>query len=529
MINNVIHLKYNEIPQLSSKDKMYQSADSAYDGFYKYSTDLESFKSVIENRKKFKTNRRVLVDVLLQQYQGTPSNDKILSTIKSLSDENTFTITTAHQPVLFMGPLYMVYKILSTIHLCRKLKAAYPTNSFVPVFVSGGEDHDLEEVASMHIFNRDITWSTSQTGSVGRMSLNDLEKAIDELTALFGQTNYADELRSIIRDSFQSSQTYGQFNINLYKSLFSHLGLVVLNMDNKELKKEFIPYALTEIEEKISFTTVKASQNALAEKGIKEQAHVREINLFLFGEGKRERIIQNGDSYSIGSTTYSYSELVNIIQSNPGEVSPNVVMRPIYQELILPNLAYIGGGGEIAYWLERMNQFSSFNIPFPMLIRRNSALIVASGVQKNLNKVQLDSKDFFQSEDELIKLFLLKNTDEAFDLSHESIALNKFYQNLAEKAKSIDPSLEKYTLAEGAKQVKNLKTISSKMTKAAKAKNEVQLQKIQNIKSKLFPSGKLQERYDNFIPFYLKYGKEWFSELLEYMNPLNKDFIVIEE
>ncbi|MDG2449462.1 MAG: bacillithiol biosynthesis BshC, partial [Saprospiraceae bacterium] len=136
MINNVIHLKYNEIPQLSSKDKMYQSADSAYDGFYKYSTDLESFKSVIENRKKFKTNRRVLVDVLLQQYQGTPSNDKILSTIKSLSDENTFTITTAHQPVLFMGPLYMVYKILSTIHLCRKLKAAYPTNSFVPVFVS---------------------------------------------------------------------------------------------------------------------------------------------------------------------------------------------------------------------------------------------------------------------------------------------------------------------------------------------------------------------------------------------------------
>ena len=529
MINNVAHISFDEIPHLSSKDKLYQSEADAYHGFYKYSAKLESFGDVISERKKFNNRRDLLVNVLLRQYESESQDSNILSVIKSLRDENTFTVTTAHQPVLFLGPLYVVYKILSTIHLSQILKEEYPDFNFVPVFVSGGEDHDLEEVATMHIFNRDITWKTGQTGSVGRMSLADLEDPLTELIDLFGQSPYAEELESIIRKSLAASNTYGEFNINLYKSLFTHLGLVVLNMDDRELKKELLPYTVKEIESKISFKTVTDTQIKLAGNGIKEQAHVREINLFSFGEGTRDRIIEGNGQFSIGEQNFSKDELIEFISKHPENISPNVVMRPIYQELILPNLAYIGGGGEIAYWLERLDQFASFDIPFPVLVRRNSAMIVNANIQKNLNKVDLKSKDFFRAKDDLIKYYLSQNTEGDYSLQDETEELELFFKKLAAKAKTIDPSLEKYTLAEGAKHSKILKSISNKMTKAAKNKNEVQLQKVQNIQSKLFPHGKLQERYDNFIPYYLKYGKAWFDALLVHLNPMDKDFIIIEE
>ena len=529
MISKVIKLDYTDIPQFSDKDIKYQTEDPAYQDFYKYPVKIEAFEQVIKERERFDIDRELLVNTIISQYDFNDIDETLKATIHSLKDNNTFTITTAHQPVLLLGPLYVVYKILSTIHLCKTLKESYPKYNFVPVFVSGGEDHDLEEVSTVHLFNNDITWNTGQSGAVGRMSLDDLQNAIDQATELFGNSPFADELRQIIRTSYESSNSYGEFNSNLLKCLFSDLGLLVLNMDDKNLKNRFLPLALKEIQEKISNTEVSKTQNQLAEKGIGVQAYVREINLFILGDGSRERLVEEGDKYSYGDKSMSKNELKEFIKKYPDRISPNVVMRPIYQEVILPNLAYVGGGGEIAYWLERKSQFQAFGIPYPMLIRRNSALIVSKGLQKNITKVGLQSQNFFQHIHDLIKHFLDKNTNEDFNLNEELAEQEKFFQRLALKAKSIDPSLEKYTLAEGAKQVKAIKVIESKMTKAAKSKNEIQLKKIENIKSKLFPNDGLQERYDSFIGYYLKYGRDWFKGLQEHLNPLDKTFLVIEE
>ncbi|MEE9371772.1 MAG: bacillithiol biosynthesis cysteine-adding enzyme BshC [Saprospiraceae bacterium] len=529
MISNVTSRNFKEIPQFSAKDIMYQTGDDAYNGFYKYSAHIESFQEAIAQRKNHDVDRRLLADVLLQQYSKNNPSKNIISKIKSLENSNTFTITTAHQPVLLLGPLYMVYKILSTISLCNSLKKHYPEYNFVPIFVSGGEDHDLDEVATMHIFNKDITWHSNQTGSVGRMKLDGIEKVIDQVSGLFGQTPFATELSNIIKQSFSAANSYGEFNTNLYKSLFSDLGLIVLNMDDEKLKERFLPYAIKEIEDKISHKEVTSTQEKLAEKGIKAQAHVRDINLFYLTKGSRERIIEIDKNYAIGDQKYSKEELINLLKQNPGAVSPNVVMRPIYQEIILPNLAYVGGGGEIAYWLERKSQFEKFNVSYPILVRRNSALIVASGVQKQMNKLGLEVSAYFKSQHDLTKYYLSQNTESDYSLSQESGELQSFFNDLARKVKIVDPSLEKYTLAEGAKQLKVLKNISGRMTKAAKVKNEIHLKKLENIKLRLFPLGTMQERYDNFIPYYLKYGKEWLGVLLEHLDPLNKDFLILEE
>ena len=525
----VQEIDFQDIPQLSFKDKAYQEGDAKYNGFFKYEANIESFGRAIKERNKFPTDRNLLVEVLHKQYEGTEFHKDVKDQIDALGDPKCFTITTAHQPVLLLGPLFVVYKILSALHLCQSLKKKYSTYSFVPIFISGGEDHDFEEVATVHLFNRDFSWKTYQEGSVGRMHTDDLRKVLDEVISLFGNSPYASELISFINKSFDNSETYAGFNIGLVNHLFSEMGLVVLNMDDARLKEKFLPLAEKEIDQRISATEVRKTQENLAQIGVSEQAHVRDINLFFIEKNARLRITEENDLYQIGTREYNRESLGELFKSNPGNVSPNVVTRPLYQELILPNLAYIGGGGEIAYWLERKSQFDVFGIPYPMLVRRNSALIIPARMKKNIERLKLTSRDFFFSCDEIIKLFLKNEADGDFNLIGEQAELTKFFEKLAEKAKQVDPSLEQFTLAEGAKQLKSLKSISERMTRATKQKKDVDVSRISKTKERLFPNGTLQERYDNFIPYYLRYGKKWFADLLEVMDPLNKNFLILEE
>ena len=529
MGNKIIEVDFADVPQISAKDLYYQKGNKAYDGFYKYKPKIESFGEAIKERSKYPIDRELLVRVLREQYHSSPHDESAKKKINLLLDSNTYTVTTAHQPALLLGPLYIVYKIISTINLSKSLKAFYPKFNFVPVFVSGGEDHDLEEVATVHLFGKDYTWEANEQGAVGRMGLEGIHEVIGDIKKVFGSSPFASELKTIIDDSLASAITYGEFNTNLYKRLFSNLGLIVLNMDDKSLKKIFLPYAIKELTEKTSAKTVRKTQDILASNGIKEQAHVRDINLFYLNQKSRDRIIEHNDEYNLGNLSCNIQELRNLLSSHPQNISPNVVMRPIYQELILPNLAYIGGGGEIAYWLERRLQFESFEVPFPVLVRRNSILIVSNNLKKNIEKMNFNSHQFFGSADEITKMYLDINTEKDYNLTEEIMEINNIFSKLAEKAKSVDVTLEKYVLSEEAKQVKAVNNISSKMVKAGKQKNEIQINKVHNIKNKLFPHGKLQERYESFIPFYLKYGKEWFGELLKYLDPLNKNFLIIEE
>jgi bacillithiol biosynthesis cysteine-adding enzyme BshC len=361
------------------------------------------------------------------------------------------------------------------------------------------------------------------------MKLDGLREAIDEVIKVFGSSPFAEELKDIIESSFKQSELYSEFNFELVNRLFADHGLIVVNMDDRRFKEAFLPFAKRELLEEISSKEVRATQSKLEERGIKEQAHVRDINLFWINRDSRDRIVKVAEGYKIGEDLYSEKDLLEKLESEPQNISPNVVMRPIFQELILPNLAYIGGGGEIAYWLERKSQFARLGLPYPMLIRRNSALFVPGHVVKNIGKLGFKVTDFLKSSDELVKAYLDMHTEDDYNLGTEKDELRNIFKNLAEKSKSVDPTLAQYILAEGAKQEKVLDRISSKITKAAKEKNDVALNKISKLRDKIYPSGKLQERFDSFIPFYLRYGSEWFDHLLEILDPMNKNYLIIEE
>ncbi|MFM7090469.1 MAG: bacillithiol biosynthesis BshC, partial [Bacteroidota bacterium] len=199
----------------------------------------------------------------------------------------------------------------------------------------------------------------------------------------------------------------------------------------------------------------------------------------------------------------------------------------LFQEYILPNLAYIGGGGEIAYWLERKAQFEYFNVPFPMLIRRNSALVLEEVWEKKWHKLDFSIKDLFSDTDTLIREFIQRHSGNELSFDEELAEFSKLVEEIKLKAVKVDPTLEKTIIAEGLKQLKSWEQIATRLTRAEKARYDIQIQQIKSIKEKLFPGNGLQERHDNFIPLFVKYGLGMLDLLIKELNPLEEGFLVL--
>ncbi len=525
----ILKIPFEQVPQLAAKDLAYATANPALRPFYKYDVNLDAFANVIEDKKKDKINRPVLVDMLREQYIKIPTSDAVRDNVEALLQENTFTVTTAHQPALFTGPLYYIYKIISTINLARVLNERYPASRFVPVFVGGGEDHDFEEVNHANIFNKKIVWQSGETGSVGMMKTVTLQPVLAELKQILGETGNSQQLYRLIETAYTAHETYGIATLHLVNELFKQDGLVVIDMNNAQLKRLFLPIIEEELLHQSSQQYVEATQLKLKEAGFGSQAYVRDINLFYLRDQIRNRIVLEGDTYKVLDTNYNFSkdELLQELQAHPEHFSPNVVLRPLYQELILPNLAYIGGGGEIAYWLERKSQFEHFGINYPMLVRRNSVLWIDGGSANRMQKLNLSVQDLFEDTEALIKKYVAANAAGELSLAEEKAALEKLFEQVAAKAKEIDPTLEKAILAEGAKQVKSLEQMESKIVRAEKQRHETALNQIRSLRDKLFPGNGLQERTDNFAQFYLKYGDEFFEVLKANLDPLDSQFVVI--
>jgi bacillithiol biosynthesis cysteine-adding enzyme BshC len=527
----VSHLPFDSVPQFSSRDKAYVAEDERLRPFYKYPVAMSSFQRVFSERASFPTDRSLLVQVLKEQYKKLAANETTSKQIERLGDENVFTVVTAHQPALFTGPLYYIYKIASTIHLARKLNEAYPDFHVVPVFISGGEDHDFEEVNHAQIFGNTLTWENDEGGSVGRMSTQSLSNVLEELQQLLGDSENAVALFKRIQNAYTQFDQYGHATQALVHDLFGDQGLVVLGMDDPALKKAFIPYIKQEIFEQPSQGFVQAAQKRLEDLGFSGQAHPREINFFHLGDGYRSRIVEEKGAYQVLNQNISFTreELEQEIEAHPERFSPNVVMRPIYQELILPNLAYIGGGGELAYWLERREQFEHFGIPYPMLIRRNSVIWIDKTSGKRMDKLELSITDLMGEVEQLIKDYVRRNSDEELSFSEQKKVLAAIYAQIAQKTQEVDPTLVKTARAEQATAMKGIGSLEGRLVKAEKQKQETAVNQIRKVKEKLFPGNGLQERVDNFIPFYLKYGDAFLQLLINELDPLRKELVLIEE
>jgi bacillithiol biosynthesis cysteine-adding enzyme BshC len=317
----------------------------------------------------------------------------------------------------------------------------------------------------------------------------------------------------------------------LVNALFEEYGLLILDADDKRLKKQFSSIITDDIIQQNSFRNISEANDKLAKVGIEAQVNPREINFFYLLDGLRERIIFENGKYHILNTAISFNEekLIQEINEHPERFSPNVVMRPLYQEVILPNLAYIGGGAEVIYWLQLKQNFDCYGVDFPILLLRNSAMFSSLNLENKLNRLDLHIKDIFKNVDDLKKEWVLNHTEHLLNLHDEWQELSSIFEKIKLRTYKIDPSLSPSSEAIKARLHRAIKNLEAKLMKAEKRNFADALSQIEQVKTKLFPNGGLQERSENFGLFYVKQGKSFIQTLIENFKPLDLKFTILEE
>lgn len=479
--------------------------------FYGHYPNLENFELQLKDKAEFSTtHREALVAALSEQYQGIEHAP--INQIKSLSDKKTFTVTTGHQLNIFSGPLYFIYKIVSTINLAKKLKETYPSYQFVPVYWMATEDHDFEEIAHFRLFGKDYEWEKEAKGAVGRLDTT----GIEEIIAQIG------EMPEFFKQAYGKSQSLADATREYVNHLFGKEGLVIVDADHSKLKALFKEQTKADLLDNMSAEKALLTTQELESEGYKTQIYIRGINFFYLIDGLRERIEKHGSIYRVVNTDLKFTaeELEAEIENYPDRFSPNVVLRPVYQEVILPNLAYLGGPSEVAYWLQLKGVFDAFSIPFPMIMPRSFALIGNQTVTKRLNKLGIEAEELFKDQQVLKNELVDRNSDNEIKLNAELALLQEAFDKIAKKATEVDQSLKGFVAAEGQKAAKSVQNIEKRLKKAEERKQDTSISQLIRLKDQLFPNGSAQERVDNFLNFYLN-DEQFIEKLLNQLDALD--------
>jgi len=520
------YLPYEGTGYFSKIVSDYLSQSPQLQPFYRHAPTLEGIKDSIAARRSFDTQRGLLTEVLKEQYANLTITEKVKQNIASLSDKNTFTVTTAHQPNIFTGPLFFIYKILHTVKLADELSAALPQYKFVPVYYMGSEDADLDELGFINAGGQKLVWETKQTGAVGRMKVDKgLLKLIHDIHGQAGVLPFGNELTELFKQCYTKGKLIQQATLELINALFGEYGLVILIPDNAKLKTAFHSVVEKELTEKFSHKIVADTIEKLGQL-YKVQAGGREINLFYLIDDKRERIEVQDTRYEVRTLGLHFSkeEILHELKEHPERFSANVILRGTFQETVLPNIAFIGGGGELAYWLELKNVFEAVHIPFPVLLLRNSFLLINKERAAKLKQLGFTDADLFKDELSLLNTLVKRESGHQLSLSKELQQAKEYYARLRTVTDAVDKTLSEHLGALEKQALKKLTELEKKLLRAERFKYETQQKQIAKLKQMLFPDNSLQERTDNFSLYYATYGKAWLQMIYAVSTGMNEGF-----
>ncbi|MEM9362250.1 MAG: bacillithiol biosynthesis cysteine-adding enzyme BshC [Bacteroidota bacterium] len=501
--------------------------------FYNHFPTPENFKKqILEKQQNYNPKHRaILVNSLHNQYKGFNVSETTRNHIEVLLEENTFTVTTGHQLNLFTGPIYFLYKIVSTINLTIKLKEEHPDFNFVPVYWMATEDHDFDEINYFNFAGQKVKWNIETSGAVGRLETQGLDELFETWSSELGDSMNAQKLKTLFQKSYLEHDNLSEATRYLVNELFGEYGLVIVDGDDSELKRLLSSYVQKDIFENVSFNFVSDSISQLSgvSSKYKIQVNPREINYFYLKEGLRERIVEKDGIYTVNNTEIEFSreELGSELENHPERFSPNVIARPLYQEVILPNLCYVGGGGELAYWLELKSYFEELGVTFPMLLLRNSALLMAKKQKEKIEKLELHTADLFLKQQDLINKKVREISEINIDFSSQKKYLEEQFIALHELAKNTDSTFLGAVRAQEVKQKKGLDALEKRLLKAQKRKLNDHVHRMTDLQNSLFPNQSLQERHTNFSTLYLELGERLIPELIASLEPLQSCFSVL--
>jgi len=357
-----------------------------------------------------------------------------------------------------------------------------------------------------------------------------LTSLIDELESQLAVEPHGNEIISLLKQCFQVGTTIQDATFKLVNAFFGEYGLIVLIADEAGLKGSMKSIFEDDLFHQTPSAIVEKT-SAQLQQLYHSQAHPRAINLFYLKDNIRERIIPSGNGFAVHNTAIRFTkeEIKQELDNHPKRFSPNVILRGLYQEYILPNIAFIGGGGELAYWLQLKALFQHYSVPFPVLVLRNSFLIIDKKQKQKMQRLGLTVTDIFQPENELINQIVLQHTDHSLKLDGSLTETEKLFDALKQQAAAVDVTLLPHVEALKVNAVHKLKELEKKMLRAEKRKYEAEKNQIHRLKQTLFPNNGLQERVENVSAYYARWGKLFIEAIYLSSLTFEQEFIVLIE
>jgi bacillithiol biosynthesis cysteine-adding enzyme BshC len=516
-------IRFRKLAPLPSN---YYADAPALSDFYRTPPSIEAIVKEARGRLFSPEAYAALHQSLIEQYAGYSLQESVKTNIRAIAEQRAVCVTTGHQLCILGGPAFMLYKIVSTIQLARSIQPLVSDRKVVPVFWMASEDHDREEINHVFVNNKRIEWNTAQTGAVGRFSTDGLDDVLQQILdarADEGTKSYVDSFLDILKQH----RTLASATRAWVNACFGEWGVVVIDPDDARLKRLFIPAMREELIHQSTVAAVAETNAQLKQHGFDAQVNPRSINLFYLGIHSRVRIEStDGKWHTVdNSKEWTQESLLAELSEHPEKFSPNVLMRPLYQETILPNVAYVGGPGEIAYWLQLKEAFRQFELPMPAVVLRDAAMLVSEQCLRRLTKLGLTSADLLRSKEEIIEQLI---GGEKQDFSNEKNRLQVVYQELSERMASIDPTLKATALAELQRVLSGMDQLQAKVWKALKVKEEQKITAVNTIWNELFPEGDWQERRENILAIAMANDKELLRSLLEVFRAPSSTLVIAE-
>ncbi len=467
-----------------------------------------------------------LAEVLTDQNQAWGNLDEaVRSNIEALRDPASAAVVTGQQLGLFGGPLYTVYKAATAVRLARQISKE-TGQSVVPVFWMAGEDHDFDEVRSTLVLDgnnpvRVALPASEDRTAVGRRVLGDeITETVAALEAALRPTEFTPGLMQAVRDAYRPGATMRDAFAELMQSLFAGSGLVFISPDDARLKRLVATIFRQEIEHHAeTLDRLEATSAELERAGFHQQVTPMPVNLFLMEDEGRFTLDPEGDGFALRGLDRSYSkdELLALLDAEPERFSPNVVLRPIIEDQLLPTAAYVAGPGETSYYAQLSGVYDLFGVPMPVVYPRASVTLVESKVQKVLERYDLTVADLGEDLDVLHRRLVLDLSEHEVEGAFGEAAkqLHEAINALKSVAAGVDPTLGKSTEATRAALQKELAGLKDRVVRAEKRNHDVMRDQLEKAIAGLYPTGALQERI--LSPLYVlnKYGPDLIARWIE--------------
>ena len=475
-------------------------------------------------------SRDAVADALADQNALAGASDLTFANIERLRQKDSVVVITGQQAGLFTGPLYTVFKALTAIKLAEHLRA-HGLN-VVPMFWVASEDHDFEEVNHTRLINREgqlvtITYagcSPKEGKPVGHVTLNEkISENIDQMVAALPESEFMPRLVEDLRDSYKAGANFADAFGSMMIKLFGKFGVVLINPLDDRLKAvagEIYAGAMSNAPEFASRLLNATAQLEASGYHAQVYANAEAAPLFMLDEGRRTAMTRRDDGrfYLKGSEkSFGAAELLETVRRCPSCFSPNVTLRPIVQDFLLPTLAYIGGPAEIAYFAQLRPNYGLLNRVDPVALPRASFTLIEKRHAKTMNKYGIKFTDLFAGFEEVMKMVversLDQNTATVFDETEKVFddQLDKLNASLT----AVDSTLADALKGGREKILYQLHNLRTRFVHNRGKRDETTSQQIERLFAALYPNKNLQEREINVFYFLARYGYELIDRIYD--------------